>query len=525
MGSSKSGNLDQMAQFSLPAALASGKVKLPETGAIGAIQGQAEDNKVAKERAMNQMNQQVPSYMMPEESNQQLYPQLNYNLTGLQPAAQSSGAQQMNYLRQHLPYADGGHVALRRKMFKLGGDVNTHGVGITSGLAYNTGGRVGLAPGGIPTSKKDLIFGLPVALAKKLWKWVKGKPTGKKPPLSRITTPGGTTVKRPPIPYSGWNRAGQAWRGAGAATGILAGPGAVSSLFGDRLSDFASTEEDWKGSGTERVLKALRHATEAGLDFSLPGYGFEIGDYLTRDPTEKGGYGGLSDFLAGRDRGPVSGEAIFKKSETGGQSDKEIDYKADKRERDRQRMQDIYEDYLSLMDRQDQPETLAGKFFGNPELGDALISGGSALMQGEGWGPSAEAFNAPLTEARQQREGEEAGWKQMAASQAISDISAEDQATQAALAEHLGTGDFDLAEATQKYQWAKKQDPRIAMIPTDEKGELDQDAIKDIQIAGGGVFMDVTNVSGTGKVFIAIKTAKEMLPTNDLEEAQKYVAS
>ena len=75
MGSSKSGNLDQMAQFSLPAALASGKVKLPETGAIGAIQGQAEDNKVAKERAMNQMNQQVPSYMMPGESNQLVFNQ------------------------------------------------------------------------------------------------------------------------------------------------------------------------------------------------------------------------------------------------------------------------------------------------------------------------------------------------------------------------------------------------------------------------------------------------------------------
>jgi len=48
----------------------------------------------------------------------------------------------MKFLRQHLPYQDGGHVALRRKMFKMGGDINTHGVGITSGLAYNTGGAV-----------------------------------------------------------------------------------------------------------------------------------------------------------------------------------------------------------------------------------------------------------------------------------------------------------------------------------------------------------------------------------------------
>ena len=31
---------------------------------------------------------------------------------------------------------------LRRKMFKLGGVANTHGVGITSGLKFKKGGRV-----------------------------------------------------------------------------------------------------------------------------------------------------------------------------------------------------------------------------------------------------------------------------------------------------------------------------------------------------------------------------------------------
>ena len=40
---------------------------------------------------------------------------------------------------------------LRRKMFKLGGSANTHGVGITSGLKMNKGGRVGFQPGGLAT--------------------------------------------------------------------------------------------------------------------------------------------------------------------------------------------------------------------------------------------------------------------------------------------------------------------------------------------------------------------------------------
>ena len=38
---------------------------------------------------------------------------------------------------------------LRRKMFKLGGSANTHGIGITSGLKMNKGGRVGFQPGGL----------------------------------------------------------------------------------------------------------------------------------------------------------------------------------------------------------------------------------------------------------------------------------------------------------------------------------------------------------------------------------------
>ena len=38
---------------------------------------------------------------------------------------------------------------LRRKMFKLGGSANTHGVGITSGLKMNKGGRVGFQQGNV----------------------------------------------------------------------------------------------------------------------------------------------------------------------------------------------------------------------------------------------------------------------------------------------------------------------------------------------------------------------------------------
>ena len=48
------------------------------------------------------------------------------------------------------PYANGGNVALRRKMFKLGGSASAHGTGLTSGLEFNQGGSVKPGPDGKP---------------------------------------------------------------------------------------------------------------------------------------------------------------------------------------------------------------------------------------------------------------------------------------------------------------------------------------------------------------------------------------
>ena len=52
---------------------------------------------------------------------------------------------------------------LRRKMFKLGGETNTHGVGLTSGLNYNRpgykkGGEV-TTPIGVGSGKQPMVMG------------------------------------------------------------------------------------------------------------------------------------------------------------------------------------------------------------------------------------------------------------------------------------------------------------------------------------------------------------------------------
>ena len=117
MGSSKTGSLDKFVPFSPAAAFGSGKVKLPETGLIGMAQKEAETNKVNKEQ---QLANQV-AWQQQTQDQQQYMNQMQQQM-------------QQNMQSMPGPYAQGGHVALRRKMFKLGGEANTHGVGITSGL-------------------------------------------------------------------------------------------------------------------------------------------------------------------------------------------------------------------------------------------------------------------------------------------------------------------------------------------------------------------------------------------------------
>ena len=411
------------------------------------------------------------------------------------------------------PYANGGHVALRRKMFKLGGDVNTHGIGITSGLSYNNNYNAG---GAVRQGYKKgkLVFDA----GKKLWKWIKGKPSGK--PGKPVTTTGTgaagpwATTRTGPRAFTKWDKARQIGRGATAATGILGTPGAVSALFGDRLGDYASTEEDWKGSGTERALKALRHASEFGLDWSLPGGLFEVQDYLTRDPSEVGGYGGLSDFLAGRERGPASGQDImdqsgedFKSSITPSERAAQI---ADLK---KQRLEEAMDMYKELLSRADDGSKWR-------DVGDALIAGGSSLMEGEGWGPSAEAFNEPLSVARARAEEQEDAYSQMAASQAISDMSAEEQIQQQILAEQLGAGDYSMAEATKKYAYASSMGVD-KIVPTDEDGEVDTNALKKL---AGEVLSDPKNSTGTGAYFIAVNNQGMIAPFDYIEEAEKYAA-
>ena len=111
--------------------------------------------------------------------------------------------------------------------------------------------------------------------------------------------------------------------------------------------------------------------------------------------------------------------------------------------------------------------------------------------------------------------------RQMAASQAIADVSSQDQLMQAAMAEQLGAGDYSMAEATKKFSFAQ-QSGINTLLPTNEKGEVDTEKLA---LLAGQVVADVTNATGEGGVFVAIATDGTYISTNDIEEAKRYAAS
>jgi len=530
MGSSKSGSLDKFAAFSPAAALASGKVKLPDTGIIGMMQADAENNKVMKENNLaNQMayqNQQDEQQKYMQMMQQQMVPGMNMG----------GQVDSMKFLKQHLPYQDGGHVALRRKMFKMGGDVNTHGVGITSGLSYNQGGSVRQGYG-----KGDIVTKLGPKLAKKLKEYIFGskgpKPSGReidkyidtaKPDILRRTYDKirhpirytmGDPSKISTNPYVRFG--GRALRGADVATtgALIAGiPGAAHALFGER-GGYADPRSEAKGSGTERVLRGLSNLSQTALDVSGPGFLYEGLNYLGTDPDAEGPvYDNLSDYLSGDPSGTNlpkgSGENI-------GVDPNAFMEAANQAQEDA--MEERIQKYMSyLSGEEEEPDTMLGKFFAAEGLGDALVAGGSALMEGEGYGAAARAFNEPLSAARRGETEEERANRAAAANLVLSEdmqIAAEDRALANEL---LAGGDIDTAQQAELYKLARRAGV-TQLVPTEENDDTQIDAVK--LTSRAGVYADPRGLNPQGTLLVAVNSEGGVEYTNDPQAAKEFAAS
>ena len=584
MGSSKSGSLDKFAAFSPVAALASGKVKLPETGIVGMLQArqedkmnrgaqmaQQDDNSIASyldfyKQQMNsgmnmggrvgfsegsgpdmdrvlELEEQGFSYEEAFEKAMQERLDRGYNQGGRvglseggEPSmervleleeqgfsyeeayekamqelldykggfAAGGAVESMNFLKQHLPYQDGGHVALRRKMFKLGGPVNTHGVGITSGLEYrnnyNAGGSVQQAPvikpGPDGKPRQHAVIGgiLKAILGRAAIPAYKAARTGSTRPFTKFIAEG-TKGKK------GFSKQlAKRLRQAELAAITAGGPAGLTGAATQFLPE--------AGDDAPPIIDFGRDVLEGTLDLSPIGLGYAAGDKLFTKPSEYEfeTLTGKPSFFGGD--GPA--KEVQKKASKANMTVDQL--AALNKQENQERMQAAMEQYAQLLAGSDDTDKLA-------TLGDALIAGGSALMEGEGYGAAGRAFNEPLSASRRSKEERMQAANQAAAQLAISENMQIDAEQRGIVNEFLKTGSFSDAEANQLYSLAV--DAGVQSLVPEDDGELDGDTL----VNNPGVYADPKNLLGGGQVFVAVDSNGNVLPTNDPKEAKAHAAS
>jgi len=580
MGSSKSGSLDGLAKFSLPAAIGAGKIKLPETGIVGMLQARQEDKMNKGAQMAQQDDNSIAQYL--DFYKQQMNPGMNPGMNmggrvglseGGEPSmervleleeqgfsyeeayekamqelldykggyAAGGPVESMNFLKQHLPYQDGGHVALRRKMFKLGGPVNTHGVGITSGLEYrnnyNAGGPVQQAPIIKPGPDGRLrqhgflggMFGtaanvgtaginqlLRLALNKNARKYgskvVDEIAEKTKDITRRYSTKDGSKltplgekklaeIMKAYKPLSTLGKAGQ-----------LAKYGTAPALaaYGVKTSLDDKDPENRFEQGTDFLGKSA-------LDFSIPGALSVAEDYLSTPLDEEFGYNdirGLSSRLAGITPGAKDDTASIGDNQNLGAPPTSYGDAVD--DLQKQQMEEQIARYVELLQGNDDQNKLA-------MLGDSLIGAGSALMAGEGYGAAGQAFNDPLSEKLRARDERKQAVRQGAAELAIGQDISRRTADEAMTRELLATGQIGTAEEIKKYNYAMALGAD-SLVPQNEKEELDLEALKK-EGYRSRVLADPRNLVGQDALFLAINKSGVALPFNDIEAARQHAAS
>jgi hypothetical protein len=505
MGSSKTGSLDKFASFSPAAAFASGKVKLPETGLIGMMQQDQEDK-----MAMNAAN--IAAQQPSQQQNQ-------YN----QMLQQMMMNQQRPSPYSPAPYANGGNVTLRRKMFKLGGSASAHGTGLTSGLEFNQGGRVGMQAGGVPGFLLNLgLLGIPKAL-----RFLKNKDVRKfganqadeinKKIAEQMSKRGGKalTTKQLDAIYDAAKplTAGQRFTQGATTLGIPGIYGAGLGTAGlERIDEeFGTNLFDKDRSGAERALSFTQYPLDY---FSTAALGTTIGQGFFKDPEDFDEIKTISQLVSGRDSESTADDAL-----AGGREIEDDISSSELAERiatqDAERMREAMEMYQELIRGEDNTNKLA-------TLGDALIAGGSSLLEGEGYGAAASAFNQPLSQARVGQEAADAEARAAAAQLAIGEDISRRQADQELSMNLLAAGDLNTEEEIQAVLRARSVGIS-QRLPEDDKGEVDEAALRD---RGVGVYVDPRQ--RYNKLFVSINSQgipKGVIYTNDPEKAKQHAKS
>ena len=388
---------------------------------------------------------------------------------------------------------------LRRKMFKLGGSASSHGVGLTSGLSFNQGGPV-VKPGPDGKPRQHAVVGgilralglraLP-AITRSLRRTGKPGAPGIKD-FVRFGPAGRRGLARP------GSTATQLTRAAEVALTPVAGPLGLAGVGSAALLPDAAED-------APPIAGLAQDVAEGVLDVSPLGLGYMAFDKLFTKPSEY-----EFETLTGKpsifgDRGKTPEELDDDKNYEPGMTPDELRARADAQQKaDLEAAMAMYQDLIKGEDNTNKLMT----------LGDAAIAAGSALMEGEGYGRAAAAFNEPLTQARASQQERDEAARAAAAQLAIGEDIASRQADRARSDQLLATGDFD-TEAEINAVLLARQFGITQRIPEDDKGEIVED-IRDKP----GVYVDPKQRFRT--LFVAINSKGEDLKTNDPELAKQH---
>ena len=413
-------------------------------------------------------------------------------------------------------------------MFKLGGEVNkAHGVGITSNLKMNKGGKVApvgsdvypkvqgpdgkmreghylgmlLAPAGaIARSGAGLLSRGLGRFSPQFLKNFRSSGAGVKDYITggrqsaemirKMTGGLGLNAKEKLRLYGKYGfgpqgRGSQILRGTGVATTAGAGLGAgIAGL--DRAGIMVEGNDDSLGE------KILRGVARAGLDYSIPGLATAVIQGLRGSEKDKK-QTSLYDLIAGNERMQgVEGKNVI---------DDEVEGMKEMTDKANARAAEIY-------------QMLGGGQRNNMlEASKALAAMTPYVASGE-YGEAAAAAGAQLAQGaeRDQQIAQEA------ALMTIEELQAEDQIKQGVIAELMGTGQIETAmEAERAYEAGKK----IGSMGLVKRLPLKSDGKHDTALTQTGVvYTDLTNLSG--KLFIAYSSDEKPIYTNDYQTALNH---
>ena len=414
---------------------------------------------------------------------------------------------------------------LRRKMFKLGGSANTHGVGITSGLKMKKGGMI---PGKVgepiftkqgpdgkeremqnPLALLGLLGGSRIApflftgarsaigaaraaggrkgIMQGLKDFFKVKPTGKIGDPIRTTGPRGeVTIRSGPRTVTGMDRVRQATRIAGAPLGGAAMVGGISSL--------APRIQDPQSIGA-KGLETVRGITEGALNIStaLPGLVLQLG----RSPEDLQGSAGLiRSALYGETKAPVPG------SEDESKRTKEIRTQASQ-------FEGLSEKAEALAKEIRRDNNLA-------VLSKAALDFGAAAQSGADLAESLQAGTVGVFDEL----GRRRDLTENIAGQLATQIFADEATQSAMIAEAAKTGDPAAVLRMQKY-FDGYNEGVTNILPIDAKGNMDTQ-----NMAPATVYMDLEGASGSR--YVAVNSAESggiPKPFDSVEDANAYAQS